>query len=343
MANGNSSRKFRPMNVAVARGSRAEKHFRTLAALPGGEAAHPEALAPGLPPTPRHNLVFHGGKTLQDLTFSNFYLGGAQAWQPSDLQHIDQALAAAMADEHLNNVMLQYFKNQPITSTFRASHLLDGAKPAVFSQGDVESLVTQLHATGVLSGFDLTATVFNFLLPSGTVLNTDEAPTPAASATRAAAAHNPVHPERDEDSLNGLGGYHGSVHVSPQATIYYAVGVFSERLANGRDNGIVAFDQPWKNIVATFYHELNEARTDADVEDAIRAGNDPQAIKFLGWVSRQGEECGDFPVFEVGNALNLVMQEVMLTDGSGKVPVQFQYSNAVKGPEGPIPAPHPLH
>jgi hypothetical protein len=37
---------------------------------------------------------------------------------------------------------------------------------------------------------------------------------------------------------------------------------------------IVVFDQPWKNVVATFYHELNEARTDADVEDAIRAGND---------------------------------------------------------------------
>jgi hypothetical protein len=58
------------------------------------------------------------------------------------------------------------------------------------------------------------------------------------------------------------------------------------------------FDQPWKNVVATFYHELNEARTDPDVEDAIRAGNDPAAIKFLGWVSRKGEECGNFPVFE---------------------------------------------
>jgi hypothetical protein len=33
---------------------------------------------------------------------------------------------------------------------------------------------------------------------------------------------------------------------------------FPETLPNGRDNGIVAFCQPWKNIVATFYHELNE-------------------------------------------------------------------------------------
>ncbi len=34
------------------------------------------------------------------------------------------------------------------------------------------------------------------------------------------------------------------------------------------------------------------------------------------------------------------MQEVPLTDGSNSVPVQFQYSNAVHGPEGPIPAPY---
>ena len=38
-------------------------------------------------------------------------------------------------------------------------------------------------------------------------------------------------------------------------------------------NGIPVFDRPWKNVVATLYHELNEARTDADVEDAIRAGS----------------------------------------------------------------------
>jgi hypothetical protein len=29
-----------------------------------------------------------------------------------------------------------------------------------------------------------------------------------------------------------------------------------------------------------------------------------------------------------------------LGDGSGTVPIQFQYSNAVHGPEGPIAAPH---
>ncbi len=53
----------------------------------------------------------------------------------------------------------------------------------------------------------------------------------------------------------------------------------------------------------------------------------------------QGEECGDFPVFEA-QPLTEVLQEVGLTDQTGTVPVQFQYSNTVHGPEGPIPNHH---
>ncbi len=342
MKSSQKSNKYRPMNVTVAKGSRAEKYFLAKASLPGGEAAHPEVIAPGVHPTPKHNLAYHSGKIIQDLSFTNLYVGGSQAWKQSDIQKIDKALAAVMADQNLNNVMMQYFKNQSITSTFKPSQILPGSKPSEFSQGDVENLVQQLHSQGRLNGFDLAKTVFNFLLPSGTVLTTDEGPTHQAAkqSTKGVASDNPVHPEEEASSLQGLGGYHGSVHASAQDTIYYAIGVFSETQPNGTDNGIVAFDQPWKNIVATFYHELNEARTDPDVEDAIKAGNDPNAVKFLGWVSRQGEECGDFPMFEVGAALNLVMKEVPLTDGSGTVPVQFQYSNAVRGPEGPIPTPH---
>jgi hypothetical protein len=94
-------------------------------------------------------------------------------------------------------------------------------------------------------------------------------------------------------------------------------------------------------VVATFYHELNEARTDADVEDAIRAGNDPSAVKFLGWTSNQGEECGDFPVFEA-NPLTQVFQAVKLTNSSETVPVQFQYSDHAHGPEGSLKAPAPV-
>jgi len=60
---------------------------------------------------------------------------------------------------------------------------------------------------------------------------------------------------------------------------------------------------------------------------------------LLGWNSRQGEECGDFPVFEA-DPLTKVFQEVAMA-GGGTAPVQFQYSNFVHGPEGPAASPHP--
>jgi hypothetical protein len=319
------------MNVFVAPRSQAEASIRGVLAIP-----RPEDLAPGLQPTPDHDLVFNGGKTIANLNFANFYVGDVGSWQASDMQSIDAALSAAMSDQDLNNVMVQYFPGGTIASTFLGSKVLPGPPPAVVSQGDVEALVAGLSNSGALDAFDLSSTVVNILLPSGVVLNTDAAP--AGSQLNVAAM---AVPKDEADSKHGLGGYHGSIHpnrADQQPTVYYAVGVFSEVLPDGTANGIPVFDQSWKNVVATFYHELNEARTDADVEDAIRAGNDPNAQQLLGWVSAQGEECGDFPVFEA-NPLTLVFQEVPLTDGSGTVPVQFQYSDAVHGPEGPRTTP----
>lgn len=345
---------IRPMRVFVGHGSKAEAAARSRMSMPA-----PAQLAPGLPPTPEHDLVFHGGNTLADLVFTNFYVGGSDAWNASDIQSIDNALAAAMSDPRLNNVMSQYYPSGQITSTFTGSQVLAGPPPQTVSQGDVEALVRTLSQAGTLNNFDLTKTVFNFMLPSGTILNTNEAPTvtaicadmesadsmatPVSSAASAASA-SAVPPQEEEDSTNGLGGYHGSVHVSSgtaEQIIYYAIGVYSEQLPDGRTNGIPVFDQSWKNVVATFYHELNEARTDPDVEDAIRAGNDPSAINFLGWTSQQGEECGDFPVFEA-NPLSEVFQEVELADNSGTVPVQFQYSDADHGPGEPRDDPAPF-
>ena len=316
----------RPLNVSFRRGSSAERIFRERAGLPT-----PLAIAPGEKPTPSHDLHFHGGKTISDLHFVNFYVGG-DAWAAADIAEIDSSLAAAMSDVNLNNVMQQYFQGS-ISSIFLGSEKLPGPAPARVSQGDVRSLINTMAAQGEFQRRELTSTVFNFMLPSGTVLN-DNAGTSEVKAAR----KGPIPDDDEADSLHGLGGYHGSIHINGD-TIYYAVGVYSEKRADGTENGIAVFDQPWKNVVATFYHELNEARTDADVDDAIRAGNDPNAVKFLGWTSKQGEECGDFPVFESGNDLTKVFKEVPLTSGAATVPVQFQYSDNVHGPEGPRTTP----
>jgi hypothetical protein len=332
---------WRPMNVYVQRGSSAERAFRKRA-----RSHVPKAIAPGIPAAPAHDLKFQGGKTIQNLRFMNFYVG-SDAWNQGDMSNIDKALAAAMSDTDLNNVMVQYFPSA-ITTNFDGSQTLPGAAPQTMSQGDVEQLVTTLYSAGKLAGHDPASTVFNFMLPPGTVLNTDTTTTGGAqhliAAIKKQAAAKKTHivlPKDEADSLHGLGGYHGSVHVSSTVVVCYAIGVYSQTEADGTVNGIPVFDQPWKNVVATFYHELNEARTDADVEDAIRAGNAPNAQSFLGWVSDQGEECGDFPVSEAGGDLTKVFQEVELTDNSGKVPVQFMYSDAVHGPEGPIANPNP--
>ena len=319
---GRATRPLRPMNVHVAHGSRAEAKYRALA---GVTSLRLEQIAPGIKPTPAHDLLYHGGKTIPALSFSNFYVGG-DAWQASDVEAIDRGLAAAMAEPTLNNVMAQYFSVPP-TSHYLGSQTLPGPAPTRVSQGDVEALIGDLATQGKFSGLDLASTVFNLLLPRGTILTDDPAPQLSAPAQRR------VGPGDEVDSLHGLGGYHGSVLRSADA-IYYAVGVYSET-RNGQTNGIPVFDDPWKNVVATFYHELNEVRTDPDVERVIQGGSET----LLGWTSRQGEECGDFPVFEA-NPLTQVFQEVPLTGGD-TAPVQFQYSNHVHGPEGPIPKPYP--
>jgi hypothetical protein len=287
-----------------------------------------EAIAGGFHPLPQLDLHDRGGKVIPDLTFTNFYVGGTASWNATDVQQIDQALSAAMSDPHLNNVMVQYMRGANITSTFKPSKILPGSHPARVSQKKVEKIITDLHAAGDLNAFPLDSTVFNVMLPRGTVLTLGGAPDrehPSASSV-------PI--EDDDSSLHGLGGFHGSIHAGTN-TIYYAVGVFSEG-----NNGITAFDQPWKNVVATFYHELNEARTDADVEDAERTGSD----KFIGWTNDEnpGEEIGDTPMSLAGEHLSLVMKEVPLTHGGGKVPIQLMWSNAVHGPEGPVAHPRPV-
>jgi hypothetical protein len=305
-------------------------------------------LAAGFQPTPTEDLFFHAGKTIKDLSFTNLYLGDTAAWPGTDIANIDKSLAAAMTDAGLNDVMSQYFGNAPITAAFKPSRILPGAPTPSFSHGDVVALVKALVKGGALAGFDFSSTVFNFILPNGTTLTTDlkkthiqagrvrsAAKLPAKSVTRRAfraqalRAFAPFASGADS-SLSGLGGYHGSVHVTkPKATIYYAISVYSDGA-----NGIVAFDQPWKNIVATSYHELQEVRTDPDVEDALKARSLKKATRLLGWVSASGNEVGDFPMSEAGANLAEVMQEVPLADGSGTVPVQLMYSNRVHGPEG---------
>ena len=270
---------------------------------PGSDAAAAytsSVLAPGFAPEPSLDLRYLGGRTLPHLRYTLVYLEG---WPAGARTELDRALAAAMSDVGLNNVLAQYFPSAQVTTTFAGSLVHPGPVPARADRSWVEKLATEL---------DTGPSLACILLPPGTVLA-----------------------DGDVDSRHGLGGYHGSIKTGT-AERYYAVAVHSDG-----DNGIVAFDEPWKNVCATLYHELQEARTDPDVEDAIRMGSAPGSDRLLGWYSQRGGEIGDIPMSESQGDLSLVMKEVPLTDGSGTVPIQLMWSNAVGGPEGPIAKPHP--
>ena len=301
---------------------------------PGGavnrrDAVRNTALAGGIDASPMEDLKYRGGRTIRDLKYMNVYVGGSESWDPSDWKSIDKKLAAAMSDVKLNNMLMQYFGNQPISSQFLGSFFMSGWKPKKVEKSELEARIQELYRENAFQGRDLPNTVVNMILPRGTILGDP------SNGKQQIVANKAIPTADEQDSTGGLGGYHGSAHIDGK-TIYYAVGVYSERLPNGGTNGIPVFDQNWKNVVGTFYHELQEARTDVDVDDAA---TDPNGMSLLGWTSDSGQEIGDYPIAEAKQLLQ-VFKEVPLADGSGTVPIQLCYSNYVHGPEGPIDYPH---
>lgn len=306
-----------PMRIQARQDSQAEKRYYAKSALPRPwpMPKKPMAIAPGISADPLEDLMFHGGKVVPQMEFQNIYLGGTDSWTAEDVTSIDSAINMAMRDRRLNNVMVQYFPGAAMTCDMRESFVLDEPKPARLDEPDVQAAVISLYDSSLIKKTDLASTIFNLILSPGTVLKLGSS-----------------------SSTNGLGGYHGSVHIQragKTVTLYYSANVYSEVQANGRENGIAVFNKPWKNVVGTLYHELNEFRTDPDVNDAIvNNSND-----FLGWTSRSGREVGDQPIFVATN-LNQVFKEVKASTGSKRIPVQFMFSNAVHGAEGPIAKPH---
>ena len=311
-----SSNATRLMRIQARPGSLVEaRHYR----YPQRGWVQPDAIARGIPPDASADLVFHGGKTVPQMEFQNVFLGGQEAWLASDIDSINTAITLAMQDQKLNNVVKQYFDSGVnLTCDPRPLLVLNEVKPVQLDEPDVQQLVSRLLQQGQLSDSDLGTTIFNLVLPPGTLLKLGQ-----------------------DNSLGGLGGYHGSVHFQHSGrsqTAYYSANVFSQMLEDGQMNGISAFDASWKDVVGTLYHEINEFRTDADVRDAIEMGNDG----VLGWMGAQGE-IGDQPIAMAGQLghLQRVFQEVLSSTGGRRVPVQFLYSNAVHGAEGPIDQPDP--
>ncbi|HZU40568.1 MAG TPA: hypothetical protein VE992_05935 [Solirubrobacteraceae bacterium] len=305
---------FDPLNVCATETSGILRRNDGWLADPDNARLLAGQIAPGFQPDSRFDLSFFSGRTIVAGTVVPVYVGGngtsgdAAAWPQSDIQAIDGALAQAFRDPDLESVIAQYLPAGTSLAVAASQSLTHQA--ASLQQSDVEAMVQSAFPAGSLSG-QPASTLFCLMLSPGTRLF-------AADGS---------------DSYNGLGGYHGSVSDGT-TTVYYAVGVYSETL-DGVTNGIAAFDQPWKNVVATFYHEINEWRTDPDVERAQGAS----VSGILGWYSQQYGEIGDIPITEAGPDLSEVFVEVPLTGGGGTVPVQLMYSNFDHGPARVTSAP----
>src|SRR4051794_33254667 len=142
--------------------------FTDVAIHPGTEAGERYRVAriAGFPADPSLNMKRYPGRTIEDLTFTNVYVGGSAAWRLDDIAQIDWALPAAMEDTQLNNVLAQYFPDGTPTADFKPSRILTAAAPSRVYRDTLEALVSAPD----VSGFDLAATVFALLLPRGVVL-----------------------------------------------------------------------------------------------------------------------------------------------------------------------------
>lgn len=297
-----------PMRVQVAPGSEAEyRHYRN-ALRRSNERFRREVLAAGVSASPQDDLVFRGGKTLPHLAFQNIYLGHPSDFANGDVESIDNAIERLMRDERLQKIIQQYFPDKKLEYDVAKSVVLDENRPNEMDEPDVQNKVIDLFDKNLIVTSDLDRTVFNLVLPPDTVLKLG-----------------------GSSSRNGLGGYHGSVHFSrggQTRTLYYSANVYSA-VRSGQRNGIPFFSAPWKNVVCTLYHELMESQTDPDVGDAIRMGD----RRFIGFNSKFGQEIGDQPIS--ANSLDKVFKEVMTMPGPVATPMQFMFSNAVHGAEGP--------
>jgi len=301
-----------PMRIQVAPGSEAEyRHYRAVTRRRGAKFER-EALAPGVRASPKDDLIFRGGKTFPKMGFQNIYLGRPSDFASGDVQAIDDAITRLMRDEQLKSIIQQYFSGKTLSYDVAPSVILDENRRNEMDEPDVQNKIIDLFDRNLIVATDLDRTCFNLVLAPDTVLKLS-----------------------GSSSLAGLGGYHGSVHFSrggQTRTLYYSANVYSA-IRSGRRNGIPFFSAPWKNVVCTLYHELVETQTDPDVSDAIRQND----RRFIGFNSKFGQEIGDQPIS--ANSLDRVFKEVLTLPGPRATPVQFMYSNAVHGAEGPSEKP----
>ena len=265
-------------------------------------------------------LKYHGGATIQDLTYQPVFLG--EAWQSTLLRGLSNqlttSLKTAMQSSELNEVFKQYFDKNAVSATPLDAkfYLYVGAggnadirwKPYFYGE-DIERTVAFLHGQGALPP-DLNNSAVLLLLAPGTILFKRNDPFGGAASIGFL------------DSMGGLASYHSFVDLDGGGRVYYAVSVWSD----GENGAAVPGWQPWESTCAGVYHELAETRTNPNIE-----GETPD--KQWGWASCEGEEIGDLSLDWAGDDPSLVFRKD-LPNLKG-IPIELLWSNADKKPYVP--------
>ena len=265
-----------------------------------------DAIATPFVPNSAFDLTYHGGKTIPQMKAQLIFVNTpTSVWSAGDRDNVQSHLSSAFGDVNLESVIAQYF-DVPISGTVLPPKTFAGSL-STYGDNDVTQFIKDRFNDGTIAG-DFANTCYCLMLAPGVRLNGSNG-----------------------DSFNGLGGYHGSVDVSAKGgtvRVYFAVGVYSQFIptpggppGSTTENGIVVLPNPWQNVCATFYHELNEFRTDPDVANGT-----------LGWYADKYGEIGDIPEIEAGSNFASIVLDVNLANGSGTVPVQLMYSNKDHGP-----------
>lgn len=282
-------------------------------------------IADGYSAKAKYNLVDYGGKVIPNLVHKPIMVGN---WSTTETALLLDSTDAVMNSTHLNEILSQYM---PTVTFNQLPPLIDKTRYAtsVFTRATVDAVLKRNWK--VISKLDLGNTVMGIMLPPGVILDSKK------TAGRARSwEHKDPWPKRLKwwqkpfnnqlNSRSGLGGYHGSSMIAGRR-VYYLVVAYSE-MRNGVENGIYRWDEGWKNTAAVLYHELQETRTDPNIEEAIKYNR----RSLLGWYNiKGGGEVNDIPMLLAKADVWKSMREIEI-DGH-LYPYQLLWSNRVNGPE----------
>ena len=305
-----------------------------------GQSSGADGSTSGGGAAPLPGLLYRGGRTIRDLSFKTFYYGSVWQQDPNSpvvnrlaatRTQIDGAIVAAMTDPQLNGILSQYFGGQPVSSAALPSEIIANAprtaSPNIaFNETDIRGVIAGLVATGLV-GLDLANTAINIVLPPGMsleILGLDEQERPSGATVMPGVPHDS--PNYD----SGIAGYHGSAAMQmagKSVDVLYSVVVWSD----GSTGIPVPGWDGWENVVATLYHELQETRTNPDVDRAIRTGDNG----FVGWNTDpvdgpDGSDCreiADLPLILNNDRRYAAFARVAVAGLSAPVPIQLMWSN----------------